>query len=179
MIRRLILVRHGESEANRAGTFDGYGDAVLTDLGHRQAAATAAALAGRALGPMALMSSPLRRATQTAAAIGAALQLEASLHPELLAGEGQPAGVDLTDPMVIKATGEAALAVVLSALSASPGGLIAVSHRYPLRALLSRVIGLEAAGAMVEALGNGDTVEMEFQGGALFTAARHCRLGAP
>ncbi len=179
MIRRLILVRHGESEANRAGTFDGYGDAVLTDLGHRQAAATAAALARRALGPMALISSPLRRATQTAAAIGAALQLEASLHPELLAGEGQPAGVDLADPEVIAATGEAALMVVRTALLASPGGLIAVSHRYPLRALLSRIIGLDEAGAMVDALGNGDTVEMECHGEALLEDARLYRLGAP
>jgi broad specificity phosphatase PhoE len=69
--------------------------------------------------------------------------------------------------------------VVRTALLASPGGLIAVSHRYPLRALLSRIIGLDEAGAMVDALGNGDTVEMECHGEALLEDARLYRLGAP
>lgn len=38
---RLVLIRHGQSTANKAELFVGQGDAPLTELGHRQAAAAA------------------------------------------------------------------------------------------------------------------------------------------
>ena len=38
---RLILLRHGESEANRAGLFAGWSDYPLTPLGHAQAESAA------------------------------------------------------------------------------------------------------------------------------------------
>jgi broad specificity phosphatase PhoE len=65
----LVLVRHGQSELNAAGRLSGRLDSPLTDLGMAQAKAVAASLAE--LGePAAVISSPLRRARDTAAALG-------------------------------------------------------------------------------------------------------------
>jgi broad specificity phosphatase PhoE len=57
---RLVLVRHGQAAAG----WDADLDPGLSDLGREQAAASAAAL--EALGPVSLLTSPLRRARQTA-----------------------------------------------------------------------------------------------------------------
>jgi len=63
----LLLVRHGESTANAAGLLLGRTDVELTELGRRQAAAVA-----RDLGPVRrVISSPLRRALETAQVIAA------------------------------------------------------------------------------------------------------------
>lgn len=64
---RLILVRHGESEWNRIGRYQGQRDAPLSDLGLRQAEALASRLATEKLD--AIYSSPLQRARRTADAI--------------------------------------------------------------------------------------------------------------
>ena len=59
----LILVRHGQTAVNAEGRLQGRIDAPLTDLGQRQAQASAAAV-----GPCArVVASPLLRARQTAA----------------------------------------------------------------------------------------------------------------
>lgn len=77
----LLLVRHGEADSNRDGRFGGWSPAPLTALGHRQAAAAAAALVPRA--PVAIVASDLPRAAQTAAPIGAALGLPIRSMPGL------------------------------------------------------------------------------------------------
>ena len=59
----LILVRHGQTEMNRGGRFQGRTDSMLTELGETQADMVAATLADS--GATAVVSSPLR-ATQTA-----------------------------------------------------------------------------------------------------------------
>jgi broad specificity phosphatase PhoE len=64
---RLILVRHGETEWNRAPRFMGWRDVSLSDEGRRQAELTARALAN--CGAAAIVSSPLARARETAEAI--------------------------------------------------------------------------------------------------------------
>ena len=66
----LILVRHGQTAVNAESRLQGRIDAELTPTGEAQAAACAAALAG--ITPARIISSPLRRARQTAAAIAAA-----------------------------------------------------------------------------------------------------------
>ena len=66
---KLILVRHGRTESNRSGRIQGINDAPLDDVGLRQAATTARALASEE--PFDLYSSPLPRAWQTAEIIGA------------------------------------------------------------------------------------------------------------
>lgn len=66
---RLLLVRHGESEWNRIGRYQGQLDAPLSELGLRQADALAKRLAPEKLD--AIYSSPLQRARRTADAIAA------------------------------------------------------------------------------------------------------------
>ncbi|HEY8598197.1 MAG TPA: histidine phosphatase family protein [Thermomicrobiales bacterium] len=81
---RLVLVRHGESEANAAGIYQGWLDSPLSSPGERQVAATARALAARDdLRPVAVYASPLLRAWRTGEVIAAALGLTAVPHPGL------------------------------------------------------------------------------------------------
>ena len=81
---RLVLVRHGESEANAAGIYQGWLDSPLTPLGERQAAATARALAARDdIRPIAVYASPLLRAWRTGEVIATALGLPPVPHPGL------------------------------------------------------------------------------------------------
>jgi broad specificity phosphatase PhoE len=88
---RALLLRHGESAHNaHSGSeqlADEQGDR-LTPRGVEQAGAAGAALAGH--GVTRLWTSSLRRATETAAAVGPALCLEPAVLPyahELSAGE--------------------------------------------------------------------------------------------
>ncbi|WP_224386821.1 bifunctional RNase H/acid phosphatase [Pseudonocardia sp. ICBG1293] len=84
---RLILLRHGQTELSVERRYSGHGDPELTGLGQQQAAAAARALAQRLAGqdvePAAVLSSPLRRARQTAAAVaettGADLEIRDAL----------------------------------------------------------------------------------------------------
>jgi len=70
----LILVRHGQSEANAAGLLVGRMDSPLTALGTRQADQIGEALvAGRSTRPVRIMTSPLSRARDTAAIVATAL----------------------------------------------------------------------------------------------------------
>jgi broad specificity phosphatase PhoE len=71
---RVLLVRHGESTWNAEKRVQGQHDPPLSELGRRQAGRLAARLAGRPL--VALYSSDLRRAWQTAEPIAEAVGLE-------------------------------------------------------------------------------------------------------
>lgn len=62
---KLLLVRHGESEANLRDIFAGFYDIDLTERGHAQAECTAAFIAEKYTVD-AIYSSDLRRACQTA-----------------------------------------------------------------------------------------------------------------
>lgn len=77
----LILVRHGQTDANINGLLVGRQDVLLTDLGHRQAEAVAEQVAP--LSPDALVTSPLQRTRQTAAPIGAATGLLPTVVEEI------------------------------------------------------------------------------------------------
>jgi broad specificity phosphatase PhoE len=68
----LILVRHGQTAANAAGLLLGRADLALTELGRRQAKALAAALPV----PAKVVSSPLRRAVETAEAFGLPVEID-------------------------------------------------------------------------------------------------------
>lgn len=65
---RVLLVRHGESEWNATGRWQGHRDPMLTDEGRRQAEEAALALGTFDL----IASSPLSRATETAERIAEA-----------------------------------------------------------------------------------------------------------
>jgi broad specificity phosphatase PhoE len=68
----LVLVRHGETEANAAGLLLGRAESPLTAHGRRQAAALGPLVAGAGR----LVSSPLGRARDTAGALGLELPVE-------------------------------------------------------------------------------------------------------
>lgn len=162
---RLFLVRHGESEANAAGTFEGYADAALTALGRAQAAAIAQRAQTWGVRNGRLITSPMQRARHTADVIGAALSLTPTQDARLVAGEGR-VKLDLND---------AAPEVAAALKEAQPrdGDLIAVSHRFPLRAFLSTLYGAEQAAALIDALGNGEAYEIARPGGAFARAVHH------
>ncbi|MEZ4466187.1 MAG: histidine phosphatase family protein [bacterium] len=67
-VRRITFIRHGESEWNAAGRWQGQGDAPLSEVGRQQAEALAARLEGRRIARV--EHSDLQRAANTAAALG-------------------------------------------------------------------------------------------------------------
>ena len=67
-IRRLVMLRHGQTEYNAGSRMQGQLDTDLSDLGREQAAEAAEVLAKRQ--PMLIVSSDLRRALDTAIALG-------------------------------------------------------------------------------------------------------------
>lgn len=73
--RRLVLLRHGRTAWNHEQRAQGHADVALDEVGHAQAVVTAPALA--ALGPVALWTSDLRRARETAAYVEDATGLTA------------------------------------------------------------------------------------------------------
>ncbi|MEU8076944.1 histidine phosphatase family protein [Catellatospora citrea] len=78
MRTRLIFVRHGESVHSVERFVGGIGGCRgLTAVGQEQAAVVARRLAAEVSGPVAVYSSVLRRAIQTAAPIAAALGVDA------------------------------------------------------------------------------------------------------
>ena len=70
---RILLARHGETDWNRVGRWQGHADPPLNDLGRRQAAELAERLAGD--GISAVYTSDLRRASETAGVIADRLGL--------------------------------------------------------------------------------------------------------
>jgi broad specificity phosphatase PhoE len=81
----IILIRHGETEANVQQVWQGSLDAPLTQRGQQQVAATAARMAALSQQqPIdAFYVSPLPRARSTALAIAAAIQQQPIIAPEL------------------------------------------------------------------------------------------------
>jgi 2,3-bisphosphoglycerate-dependent phosphoglycerate mutase len=74
MQTRVLLVRHGQSQGNAERRFGGHSATPLSELGLRQAEATALALASE--GVTAIYSSDLLRAVQTAGPLARATGLE-------------------------------------------------------------------------------------------------------
>ncbi|MFL5920620.1 MAG: histidine phosphatase family protein [Gaiellaceae bacterium] len=71
----ILLARHGETDWNRAGRFQGHADPPLNETGRAQAAELAQELRAEELA--AVYSSPLRRALETAEVVAGSHGLEA------------------------------------------------------------------------------------------------------
>jgi broad specificity phosphatase PhoE len=80
-VTTVYLARHGQSDWNAAGRWQGHADRPLTALGLRQAADLAEELAGVPLD--AVYSSDLRRARETAEAVAAPRGLQVSTVADL------------------------------------------------------------------------------------------------
>ncbi len=80
---RLLLLRHGQTALSVERRYSGRGNPELTELGRRQAEAAARYLAQRG-GIAAVISSPLQRAYDTAAAAAKALGLDVTVDDDLI-----------------------------------------------------------------------------------------------
>lgn len=89
--RRLLLVRHGVTDWNREGRFQGHLDPPLADDGLMEAELLAARLAGdEVLRPVRIISSTLARAHQTAEAIGRGVGVRVEADARLIEiGQGE------------------------------------------------------------------------------------------
>lgn len=74
MATTLLLVRHGETDWNREGRFQGHADTPLNEAGRAQAEQLAASLDGELV--TAVYTSPLARARETAEIVAAPLGLD-------------------------------------------------------------------------------------------------------
>jgi len=79
----VYLIRHGETDWNMEGRWQGHADVPLNDLGRRQAALLARRLQAEGARFDAIYSSDLARAYQTAWEVGAAVRVPVQLLPSL------------------------------------------------------------------------------------------------
>ncbi|HXQ10444.1 MAG TPA: histidine phosphatase family protein [Caulobacteraceae bacterium] len=173
---RVILVRHCESESNRGAGLDREKNSPLSARGRAQAEAVRAAFAALGLTETVLISSPLARAADTAAAIGEALSIAVEHDARLGAGEtwaGQR--FDLDDPATLLIVGATVADALAERIDAGAETLIAVSHRYPIWALLVRLYGDRGSDIMDEVLdlANGDRLELTIVAGAALGEPLH------
>lgn len=172
----MFLLRHGQSPLSVDRRYSGRGDAQLTELGRRQAAAAAKRFAamdparlhpgGNPGEPVPVVSSPLRRASDTAQAVVDAVGGRLEQHEGLIETDfGQWEGLTfaeaaareprlhrrwLTDPSVAPPGGEsfdtvhARVSSTLDDLLRRYGGraVVVVSHVTPIKTLLR--LGLDA-----------------------------------
>jgi broad specificity phosphatase PhoE len=183
---RVILVRHCESEANRAGPERGGPNAPLSARGRAQAEAVRRCFEDMArvdpsLRAATLVSSHLARAADTAAAIGGALGVPAAHDPRLGAGETLAGRYDLDDPATLLVVGPEVLAALRERADAGADPLVVVSHRYPIWALLTLLYGDRGEAIMDELnnLGNGDRLEFTLIAGASPAEPVHRPLSVP
>jgi broad specificity phosphatase PhoE len=162
----IVLVRHGETDWNRERRFQGHADTPLNETGRAQAAELADALADD--GVSAIYTSPLRRASETAAIVAARLGLEArplDALREIDVGDWQGLTVDdvkehYPDQVSVDwrsgwpggETYEELSARVLPALVAlareqPDERIVAVTHAGPIRAALAAALGVSYAEA--------------------------------
>ena len=165
MARRVILVRHGETDWNKEKRIQGgSSDPPLNETGRRQAEGLARRLEQEPI--EAIYSSPLKRSLDTATAIARRHRLEVVAEPslrEIEAGtlEGVLAGslkkrlsqlltADAGSDGLSKPSGGESLADVqrrawgtIQRLSQKhPGGLVVVSHYFVILSVICSVLGL-------------------------------------
>jgi broad specificity phosphatase PhoE len=151
----LVLVRHGQTDANARGVLLGRADPPLSELGRRQARA----LAARVPAEGRVIASPLARAMETAAAFGRPVDVDdrwveldyGTLDGQLLSEV--PAAVWgewRGDPEFVPGGGESLAALGRRVRSACEDladeargrDVIVVSHVSPIKAAVSWVLGV-------------------------------------
>lgn len=144
MARVVTLVRHGQTERSITSTYSGRLDIPLTDAGREQAQATAQQLAQAGID--AVVTSPLRRARDTAQAIADAAGVPLTVDERLtevdygpmegldrrgaLAGLGQAYADYRADPFGAPVAGMEPLSDALARARAATGDALA-AHEHP------------------------------------------------
>lgn len=158
-----MLLRHGETSLSAEKRFSGRGDVALSERGEAQAAEAAKRLVDAGIGT--IVSSPLRRAQQTATAVADALGLtvatddgfaetdfgdwEGSTFGEIAKRTPDELRVWLEDPTVAPPGGESMASTVQRVAAARdrvvasyPGQtVLVVSHVTPIKIMLRDAIG--------------------------------------
>jgi len=163
---KFLLVRHGETEWNKLGRFQGHQDIALNELGQAQARETAQALA--ALKPTALYSSPLYRTMQVAEEISRAVGLPVIKEegfkelrlgdlegvtgqemqerwPEVYAAwRNKPATVVMPNGESLAQLQERAWGALLKLEKSQEesGILVVVSHNFAIRCVVAKLLGM-------------------------------------
>ena len=182
----LVVWRHGRTEWNDTGRFQGQLDPPLDEVGHAQARAAAEALA--LLTPAAIMSSDLDRARSTAAYLGTATGLDVTYdarfreidvglwggltRPEIEVRFPDTYAAWLRGEDVHREEGESLGEVTVRAraaldehLARVPGRpLVVVTHGGTSRALVLSLLGLPVGtGSAFAALGNARWAALELR----------------
>jgi broad specificity phosphatase PhoE len=177
MPRRILLVRHCQSEANAAGRLEGKGDSPLTETGRAQAQRVAAFVAAQGVGPATLIVSPQSRARATAEAIAAQCGWTPAHDPRIREGEfgwmedmsyadlgKHMAQHQVTALHALTHDGETRDVIadrfwqaLGEALAATDGPLVAVTHGYAIHALVEHRFGHALP---LNQVGNGDVIEL-------------------
>ena len=82
-MHKVVLLRHGQTERSANRAYSGHGDVPLTAIGETQVTLAAKRLSATP-GVVAVVSSPLRRAVQTAEPVAAQLGLPLTVHDGLV-----------------------------------------------------------------------------------------------
>ncbi len=191
-MRRVFLIRHCQSEANRDLKIETRGDSELTPLGREQARQRAHALADHELAEVTVVASPQVRAAQTARAIAEHHGWSVSHDHRLVEGDlGELEGLAYHEliPLVPKGKtwldaedhgGEAEdivadrmLEALADALEAASGPVVIVSHGYAIASLLKRL------GHAVRQPANGDMYELDIDETAAVQRFAHHPLTPP
>ena len=118
-MRRLVLLRHGRTAWNDTGKAQGHADVPLDDVGLAQAKEVAPLLA--AMAPVAIWTSDLARATQTADAVADECGLEAVRDPRLREFDIGPNRTGLTAEEYAAQFPEEYAALLAGEIGAIPG----------------------------------------------------------
>jgi broad specificity phosphatase PhoE len=155
----IAFVRHGQTELNRGGRLQGRLDVPLSELGIHQAAALGRGFAAEPI--TRVLSSPLQRASDTAAAIAREHGLDVEVDERLVELDyGEWDGRALADvpardwdawradPEFAPPGGErlvdvTARVAAFSAAVADPGVVIAVSHVSPIKAAVCNALRVD------------------------------------
>ena len=182
----ILLARHGETEWNRIGRWQGATDIPLSDVGRSQARALATQLAGDA--PRAVYCSQLSRASETAEIIVSTLGLDvpiavdarlrergygwfegltreecAERHPDAWArylADRRAVPPDAEPHADVVARVTAAMRDIASEAVAADGPTLVVSHGGSIRSFVHAAVGVT-----LPPLGNGAIVRLAFVGG--------------
>jgi len=155
----IFFVRHGQTAGNRDGRLQGHVDTQLTDAGHEQARRLAEGL--RAVPVLRVVTSPLRRAAETAAAIGRLHGLDVEVDDRLVElhyGEwdqrrfqeisAQEWGAWRADPKFAPPGGESLVDVTARVADfcdqhVTDEIVVAVSHVSPIKAAMCLALGVD------------------------------------
>jgi len=144
-LRRLVMLRHGETVGNSSVRFHGAGDVALSDAGREQVRAAARALRQEVFDLVA--ASPLRRSWEAALLVGggAPVRIEDGFR-EIHFGrwEGLTAAeIERRDPVLYRAWHERAPGFEF------PGGEIRAEFRARVKAAFEQIVGSGAKSALL------------------------------